>query len=433
MTVEKKLNTYLVGGAVRDQLLGIAVKEQDWVVVGSTPDEMQQLGFSQVGKDFPVFLHPQSKQEYALARKERKQGSGYHGFSTETVSVTLEEDLSRRDLTINAIAKSRDNELIDPFNGRKDLENRILRHVSPAFTEDPLRVLRVARFAAQLAHFGFELASETRELLITMSSGGELEKLTPERVWIETEKALNTPRPRLFFELLRETGALKVIFPEVDALFGIDQRPKFHPEIDAGYHCLLSLDRIAELTTDPIQRFAVLCHDLGKANTPDDIRPSHTGHEARGAELTNKLCDRLKIPNKYRNLSVRVARHHLLCHQILRAPSQDVIELLSQLGAWTQNSHVEAFSNCCMADARGRTGLESRPYPQKEFLIQCEKTGGSVDASTLVKQGFAGKELGKRLRQLRANAIHPVIEKYKDIDELSYACPSYKYPSEPQG
>ena len=423
MTAEKNLNTYLVGGAVRDQLLGITAKEQDWVVVGSTPEEMQQLGFTQVGKDFPVFLHPQSREEYALARRERKQGSGYHGFSTETKSVTLEEDLSRRDLTINAIAKSRDNKLIDPFSGREDLERRILRHVSPAFTEDPLRVLRVARFAAQLSHFGFKLAGETRELLMSMSAGGELGKLTPERVWIETEKALKTPRPRLFFELLQEVGALKVIFPEVDALFGIDQRPKFHPEIDAGYHCLLSLDRIAELTTDPIQRFAVLCHDLGNANTPDDIRPSHTGHEARGAELTNKLCERLKIPNKYRNLAVRVARHHLLCHQALSASSGDVVELLAQLGAWTQNSYVEAFGNCCMADARGRTGLESRPYPQKDFLIQCEEASGSVDASTLVERGFEGKALGEKLKQLRAEAISSVIAKYKDIDELSYACP----------
>jgi len=423
MTAEKNLITYLVGGAVRDQLLGMTAKERDWVVVGSTPEEMQKLGFTQVGKDFPVFLHPQSKEEYALARRERKQGSGYHGFSTETKAVTLEEDLSRRDLTINAIAKNRDNKLIDPFNGQEDLNNRILRHVSPAFTEDPLRVLRVARFAAQLSQYGFELAGETRELLMSMSASGELEKLTPERVWIETEKALKTPRPSLFFEILREVDALKIIFPEVHALFGVAQRPKFHPEIDAGYYCLLSLDRIAELTNDPVQRFAVLCHDLGKANTPDDIRPSHTGHEARGAELTNLMCDRLKIPNKYRNLAVRVARYHLQCHQVLQTSSEEAIELLSQLGAWTQNSYVEDFGNCCMADARGRTGLELRPYPQREFLIQCEAAAASLNASALLEQGFEGKALGKELKRLRAKAIEPVIEKYKDIDELSYACP----------
>jgi len=423
MTAEKNLITYLVGGAVRDQLLGMTAKERDWVVVGSTPEEMQKLGFTQVGKDFPVFLHPQSKEEYALARRERKQGSGYHGFSTETKAVTLEEDLSRRDLTINAIAKNRDNKLIDPFNGQEDLNNRILRHVSPAFTEDPLRVLRVARFAAQLSQYGFELAGETRELLMSMSASGELEKLTPERVWIETEKALKTPRPSLFFEILREVDALKIIFPEVHALFGVAQRPKFHPEIDAGYHCLLSLDRIAELTNDPVQRFAVLCHDLGKANTPDDIRPSHTSHEARGAELTNLMCDRLKIPNKYRNLAVRVARYHLQCHQVLQTSSEEAIELLSQLGAWTQNSYVEDFGNCCMADARGRTGLELRPYPQREFLIQCEAAAASLNASALLEQGFEGKALGKELKRLRAKAIEPVIEKYKDIDELSYACP----------
>jgi len=424
MTIEKDLIIYLVGGAVRDQLLGITPKERDWVVVDSTPEELQQLGFSQVGKDFPVFLHPQSKEEYALARRERKQGSGHHGFSTDTKAVTLEEDLSRRDLTINAIARSCDNKLIDPFNGQEDLQKRILRHVSPAFTEDPLRVLRVARFAAQLSQYGFELAGETRELLKSMLASGELEKLTPERVWIETEKALKTPRPSLFFELLREVDALKVIYPEIDALFGVEQRLKFQPEIDAGYHCLLSLDRVAELTSDPIQRFAVLCHDLGKANTPDDIRLGHTGHEARGAELTDKLCKRLKIPNKYRNLAVRVARHHLQCHQVLRASSEEVIELLSQLGAWTQSSYVEEFGNCCMADARGRTGLESRPYPQREFLIQCEKAAASLDASALLEEGFEGKALGIQLKRVRADAIEPVIGKYKDIDELSYACPS---------
>jgi len=423
MAADSKLKKYLVGGAVRDQLLGIQPQEQDWVVTGSTPEEMTSLGFSQVGKEFPVFLHPETKEEYALARRERKQGSGYHGFATDTQSVTLEEDLLRRDLTINAIAQSTDGKLIDPFNGRGDLEQRILRHVSQAFSEDPLRVLRVARLAAQLSSFGFRLADDTRALLKSMSSSGELEKLTPERVWIETEKALKSSRPRLFFELLRDIDALKKIFPEVDGLFGVDQRPTFHPEIDAGLHCLLSLDRIAELTNDPVQRFAVLCHDLGKATTPERVRPSHTDHEARSAKLTDGLCDRLKIPNKYRSLAIRVARLHLKCHQALQSPSEEIVRLLSQLGAWTQNSHVEAFGNCCMADARGRTGLETRPYPQKEFLIECEHAGASVSASTLLAEGYQGEALGKRLKQLRAEAFIPVIKRFKDIDELAFACP----------
>lgn len=426
MTADSTLKKYLVGGAVRDQLLGMQPGELDWVVIGSTPDEMIRLGFAQVGKDFPVFLHPESKEEYALARRERKQGSGYHGFATDTQFVTLEEDLSRRDLTVNAIAQDTDGKLVDPFNGCRDLEQRTLRHVSPAFSEDPLRVLRVARLTAQLASFGFHVADETRELLKVMSSSGELEKLTTERIWIETDKALKTVKPRLFFEILREVGALEKIFPEVDALFGVAQRPRFHPEIDAGLHCLLSLDRIAELTNNPVQRFAVLCHDLGKATTPESFRPSHPDHESRGAEITNNLCKRLKIPNRYRDLAVRVARLHLKCHQALQLSSSELVELLSQLGAWTQNSQVEAFGNCCMADARGRTGLETRPYPQKDFLIECEQAGTSASASVLLNQGYQGEELGKQLKRLRAKAIIPVIERYKEIDELAYACPPKK-------
>ncbi len=426
MSADNNLNKYLVGGAVRDQLLGITPSEQDWVVTGASPEDMLKRGFKQVGNEFPVFLHPDTKEEYALARRERKQGSGYHGFATDTRSVTLEEDLSRRDLTINAMALTDQNELIDPFDGQDDIRQRVLRHVSPAFAEDPLRVLRVARFSAQLSTFCFQLADETRQLLQSMSSSGELEKLTPERVWMETEKALKTSRPRLYFEVLREIGALKVIFPEIDALFGIDQRPRFHPEIDVGLHCLMSLDSIAELTDDPVQRFAVLCHDLGKATTPPSVRPGHAGHEDRGAILTEQLCNRLKVPNKYRQLAVTVARLHLKCHQALKTPANELVQLLSQLGAWTQKSSVEAFGNCCMADARGRTGLESRPYPQKEFLLECEQAGASISASQLVDQGYQGEELGKHLKAMRAKAMEEVIARYQDIDELCYACPDEK-------
>lgn len=412
---------YLVGGAVRDQLLNIPVFDKDWVVVGSNAENMLAAGFRQVGNDFPVFLHPQTGQEYALARQERKLSTGHKGFETNTEAVSLEEDLGRRDLTINAMAQAADGEIIDPFHGREDLQSRCLRHVSDAFYEDPLRVLRVARFAAQLGNFNFYIAAETLDLLKEMSSEGELNNLTPERVWRETEKALKSPKPSVYFETLKQIGALKVILPEVDALFGIPQRPEFHPEIDAGLHTMLSLEKIAQASVDPRLRFAVLTHDLGKATTPKEVLPKHTGHEGRSAELTDELCNRLRVPNNYRKLAILVARHHLLCHQSLRLKPTTIERLLGNLGAWKQGSLVNDFTQCCMADARGRTGLEERPYPQVAFLLECELMAKQVSPQELLDQGFSGKKLGEQMRLQRLEKIRSVQKKYAHIDELQFA------------
>lgn len=412
---------YLVGGAVRDQLLGLEPGEKDWVVVGSTQHQMLELGYKQVGNDFPVFLHPETREEYALARRERKTNTGHRGFDTETRSISLEEDLERRDLTINSIAKDSQGDLIDPIGGQGDLHNRILRHVSPAFREDPLRVLRVARFNAQLSSFNFSIAPETQNLLKEMSASGELESLTPERVWKETEKALMSDSPRTFFETLRSVGALKTILPEVDALFGVKQRPEFHPEIDAGLHTMLSLDRISEQSPDPVDRFAVLVHDLGKATTPEDILPRHTGHEARGADLVEQLCKRLRIPNQYKNLAVKVTRHHLHCHTCMRSRPEDIVTLLDHLSAWSENSKVDQFTNCCMADARGRSGLETRPYPQREFLAECVEAAADISMESILVAGFKGAEIGARIAELRAQSLQKIIDKYSSIDELKYA------------
>ena len=419
--VFKDAEVFLVGGAVRDQLLGRACREKDWLVVGGNRGQMLELGFRQVGHDFPVFLHPYSHEEYALARLERKSGCGHRGFETRIEQVTLEQDLSRRDLTINAMAQSASGEIIDPYQGRADLDKRLLRHVSDAFTEDPLRVLRVARFAAQLSEYNFQIAPETMALLRAMSKNGELNSLTPERVWRETEKALQSNSPRTYFETLGCAGALEVVFPEIDRLFGVPQRPDFHPEIDVGLHTMLSLDRITEATTDAKLRFAVLTHDLGKASTPAHILPSHTGHEQRSAELTKTLCERLRVPNDYRKLAVAVARYHLLCHRALNLSAAKIERLLSNLNAFQQHSQIADFTQCCMADARGRTGLESRLYPQAEFLHECQTAAQAADAKQLLSQGFSGKALGEHLKRQRAERIQPVIDKYAHIDERQYA------------
>ena len=411
---------FLVGGAVRDSLLGLTARERDWLVVGSNPKKMLELGYRQVGNDFPVFLHPKTHEEHALARRERKLETGHRGFQTDTGNVTLEEDLSRRDLTINAIAQSESGQIIDPYNGRADLENRTLRHVSSAFCEDPLRVLRVARFAAQLAPFDFRVAPGTLELLKSMSSNGELASLVPERVWRETERALKSPRPRVFFEVLRSADALKIIFPELDALFGVPQRPEFHPEIDSGLHTMLSLDRITESTLNSRLRFAVLVHDLGKATTPPEILPRHTRHEDRSARITEALCDRLRIPNAYREIAVLVARHHLLCHTSMRLRASTIEKLLSSLNAWKDSSLVADFTECCKADAQGRTGLESRPYPQVEFLSECADAAKMASAEKLIAKGFKGERLGNQLKAERAKLIKLVIARYSHIDELQY-------------
>ena len=406
------VETYLVGGAVRDELLGIPVKEKDWVVVGSTPEAMVDKGFRPVGQSFPVFIHSQSGEEYALARTERKTGRGYKGFSFFTdPSVTLEQDLLRRDLSINAIARRDNGELIDPLGGRGDIERRVLRHVSDAFLEDPLRVLRVARFVAQLAEFDFSIAPETMELMEKMVESGELEDLTAERVWIETEKALQTVRPRLYFETLRKMGALKVLFPEIDRLFGVPQNPKYHPEIDTGLHTLLSLDQISAESKLLRLRFSVLVHDLGKGTTARDQWPSHNGHEERGVKQIENLAQRLRIPNDCRDLAIKVSRWHLHCHRALELKAATIEKLFSGLDLWRNPQLLPEFLFCCQADIRGRTGMENSEYPQAAYLTDCFQAASSVDSQKIREAGFEGEAIGKKMREARIAAIQDAKER----------------------
>lgn len=397
------MKTYLVGGAVRDKLLGYPVKDRDWVVVGATPEEMIERGFKPVGKDFPVFLHPETKEEYALARTERKSGKGYKGFTFHTsTDVTLEDDLQRRDLTINAIAEDENENLIDPFGGETDLKEGILRHVSPAFIEDPLRVLRIARFAATL---GFKVAKETMRLLTEISDSDELNALVPERVWTETEKAMAGKYPARFILVLRSCNALAKLFPEIEALFGIPQPENYHPEIDTGLHTIMSLNQSTRLSDDPLIRFAVLVHDLGKGNTPKADWPSHHGHEGRGVKLIEKLCDRYRIPNKYRELACKVSRHHLDCHRIIKMKPATVLKKLEQLDAFRRPERFKQFLLACEADARGRAGFEDRDYPQADFFLNAFKAAKEIDSRSLQEQGFEGKALGQEIKKRQIENI----------------------------
>lgn len=400
------MQVYQVGGSVRDELLGIKVKDRDWVVVGSTPAAMTALGYKAVGKDFPVFIHPDSGEEYALARTERKTKPGYKGFVFNTsVNITLEQDLQRRDLTINAIAKDEDGNLIDPYGGRKDLEERIIRHVSSAFAEDPLRVLRVARFAAQ---FNFPIAGETQSLLREISAADELETLTPERVWVETEKALRTAQPRRYFEVLRECNALIRLFPEIDRLFGIPQPEKYHPEIDSGIHTLMVLEQATRLTADTEVRFAALVHDLGKAATPEEKWPSHHGHEERGVDLIRGLCARLRVPNKYKELAIIVARHHLHCHRISEMRPNVILGKLEALDAFRRPGRFAQFLLACKADAQGRKGLEQKSYPQAELFTEYFEACLSVDVKSINTQDLSGTQIAEEIRKRRIKAIKEV-------------------------
>ena len=359
------MQTYLVGGAVRDRLLGLPVKDRDYVVVGATPAQMEAAGFKPVGADFPVFLHPDTKEEYALARTERKSGHGYKGFTVyATPEVTLADDLRRRDLTINAMAQAEDGTLIDPFDGVEDLRKGLLRHVSPAFVEDPVRVLRVARFAARFAHRQFRVADETRELMRRMVETGEVDHLVAERVWVELERALGEPQPSTFFTVLRDCEALKRLFPEVDALFGVPQPPQHHPEIDTGVHTLMVVNQAAEFSPDARVRFAALVHDLGKGATPPEEWPRHIGHEERGVPIIDGLCRRLRVPNEYREIALAVARGHLLCHRAEELRPGSVLELLESIDAFRRPERLEMFLHACEADFRGRAGFEARAYPQ---------------------------------------------------------------------
>jgi len=400
------MDIYLVGGAVRDRLLGIEPKERDWVVVGATPDELLDRGFKPVGKDFPVFLHPDTSEEYALARTERKSGHGYHGFEFHAApDVTLEDDLVRRDLTINAMARDAGDRLIDPYGGQSDLEARLLRHVSPAFVEDPVRVLRVARFAARFAPLGFTVAGETMLLMRRIVEDGECEHLVAERVWQETQRAMSEPAPRAFVEVMRKCGALAVVFPELDALFGVPQRAEWHPEVDAGKHLLLVMDQAARLSNDPQVRFAALLHDLGKGITPAEELPSHHGHDVAGVALVDEFCNRLRAPRDYHRLARMVCREHLNCHRVRELKPAAVMRLLERVDALRQPRRFERFLLACEADARGKQGRADRDYPQADYLRRCREAVARVSAKPLADAGLEGAELGERLRERRIAAI----------------------------
>jgi tRNA nucleotidyltransferase (CCA-adding enzyme) len=401
------MKTYLVGGAVRDELLDLPVRERDWVVVGATPQDLLDAEFKPVGKDFPIFLHPDSGEEYALARTERKTGLGYYGFETRfSADVTLQQDLERRDLTINALARDPDSgELIDPFGGMRDLEQRVLRHVSPAFVEDPVRVLRVARFMARFTPLGFSVAPETLALMREIAARGELHALVPERVWQETQRALVQPAPWRFFEVLREAAALPIIFPEIEALFGVPQPEQWHPEIDSGIHTMMVLEQATHLSADPVTRFAALTHDLGKGTTPPELWPRHSAHEERSAELIELLCKRLRIPNAYRELAVLVGRHHLLAHRLAELRPGTIVDLLEHTDALRRPERFEQFILACEADARGRKGLEGREYPQAQWLREVRNRVAPVVLGEAERAGLIGPEIGKRLRDARIQVV----------------------------
>ncbi|MDU1574011.1 MAG: multifunctional CCA addition/repair protein [Pantoea sp.] len=400
------MKTYLVGGAVRDALLKLPVKDRDWVVVGATPEAMLAQGFQQVGRDFPVFLHPHSREEYALARTERKSGNGYTGFVTWSApDVTLEQDLQRRDLTINAIAQRENGELIDPFHGERDLQARLLRHVSDAFNEDPLRVLRVARFAARFAHLNFRIADETQALMRQMAASGELSHLTAERVWKETEKALTSRNPQVYFQTLRDCGALEVLFPELDRLFGIPAPAKWHPEIDTGVHTLMTLTMAASLSDEIDVRFATLFHDVGKALTPPEKWPSHHGHGAAGVPLVEALCQRLRVPNAIRDLALIVTEFHDVVHTIERQSADALVALFDRIDAWRKPHRVEQIALTSEADARGRAGLESMPYPQGDYLRQAFALAQSVPTKAVIEAGFKGAAVREELTRRRIAAV----------------------------
>jgi tRNA nucleotidyltransferase (CCA-adding enzyme) len=400
------MQVYLVGGAVRDALLGLPVKERDWVVVGGTREELLRLNYREVGRDFPVFLHPDSREEYALARLERKVAPGYRGFAVEFgPEVSLEEDLARRDLTINAIARAADGTLVDPYGGRNDLESRTLRHVSTAFVEDPVRVLRVARFAARFRGLGFRVAPETLDLMRSMVGRHEVDALVPERVWQETEKALAEASAGTFFTVLRECGALAVIYPEIEALFGIPQPPRWHPEIDTGVHTLLVLEQAVGLSDDTRVRFAALVHDLGKAQTPRSEWPNHRGHEQRSVALIEALAARLKIPGDFRDLAVIVARDHGIVHRAFELKPGTLLEFLERADAFRRPDRFVQALLACEADARGRTGMQSDPYPQRGHVLAAYRAAAGIKPAPGDIAGRSGIEIARLLHQRRVQAI----------------------------
>jgi tRNA nucleotidyltransferase (CCA-adding enzyme) len=402
----RDMKVYLVGGAVRDSLLGIEPEERDWVVVGANDATMLANGYRRVGRDFPVYLHPQTNEQYALARRERKSGRGYTGFAVEAdEDVTLEQDLMRRDLTVNAIARDETGILIDPFHGQRDIAERVLRHVSPAFNEDPLRVLRVARFAARFAPLGFRVAEETMALMRAMGESGELEFLVAERVWVETERALASAAPQEYLRVLRECGALAVVFPEIDRLFGVPQPARHHPEIDTGEHMLLCLGVAARMQLSPRARFALLTHDLGKGLTPREEWPSHILHEQRGAEAVGALCERLGVPAKWRSLALQVCLHHTRCHRLMEMRPPAIVRLLSDLDVFRNPEPLEDFLAACEADARGRTGCEDASYPQAQRLRSAYTAARAITAEAAVARGLQGAAIASAMHQQRVAAV----------------------------
>lgn len=400
------MKRYLVGGAVRDKLLGLEVKDRDYMVQGATVEQMLAAGFTQVGKDFPVFLHPQTQEEYALARTERKSGNGYAGFVCfSSPEVTLEDDLARRDLTINAIAEDDNGTLFDPYGGVADIEARVLRHVSDAFVEDPLRVLRVARFAARFAPQGFSVAPETLRLMQDISASGELSHLTPERVWQELDKALGTAHPQVFFEVLRACHALEVLFPEIHALFGVPQPEKWHPEIDTGVHTLMVLQQAALITSSKPVRFAALVHDLGKALTPKEHWPKHHGHGQKGLKPIRALCERLRVPNEHRDLALLVSDEHQNVHNAKELRPETLLKLLDKMDVWRKPDRLVQLLDACEADMKGRTGFEHHPYPQRQYLMNCYASAQKVSVQDIINRGFSGAEIRTELGRQRTSAI----------------------------
>ena len=403
------MQIYKVGGAVRDKLLNRKVVDHDYVVVGATVDEMLARGFTSVGKDFPVFLHPETHEEYALARTERKTGKGYHGFAFHAdKEVSLEADLMRRDLTINAIAEDEQGNLYDPYHGVQDIKERVLRHVSPAFAEDPLRVLRVARFAARFAGYGFTIAAETMAMMQCLVAQDEMEALVAERVWQEVEKALSDHNPRIFFEVLRQCGALARLFPEVDRLFGVPQSKQWHPEIDTGIHTMMVLEQAERLSDSAVVRFAALVHDLGKGSTAKELWPRHIAHEARGVPLVKQLCQRLKVANEFRALALLVTEFHLNYHRIEELKPSTIVDLLSRLDAFRRPERFEQFLLACEADSRGRLGYEDIPDDKTRLFRDFFHAAATVSPKEIVAQGFKGAEISEQLRLKRIAAVRQI-------------------------
>lgn len=403
------MKTYLVGGAVRDKLLGLPVKDNDWVVTGATPEEMLKHNFTPVGKDFPVFLHPKTHEEYALARTERKTAAGYHGFQFHADSeVTLEDDVKRRDLTINALAEDNDGKIIDYVGGQADLEKRLLRHVSPAFAEDPVRILRIARFAARFSPLGFTVADETMVLIREMVKQGEVDALVAERVWQETVRALAEPSPDVFIGVLRECGALKILFPEIDRLFGVPQPEEHHPEIDTGVHTLMVLQQACLLSNEPVVRFAALTHDLGKGTTAKEILPHHYEHEERGYHLVKELCKRYKIPNQFRELAEITTRYHTHVHRAFEVKPKTLLKVLNATDAFRKPERFEQFLLTCTADSHGRPGYEDYDYKQASFFAKIREKAAQVDVQAIIKDGFEREKISDELYQRRLIVIKQV-------------------------